>query len=111
MELDRVVELARSVRRELGKVIIGQDALLDEVVVALLAGGQETGHISLWLTEEFPERTEYENLLGLAYGFMVPIPRGWWWGSAPASTPRRSMTPRPGGWSRPRKAAMSVFRS
>ncbi|HRX86708.1 MAG TPA: MoxR family ATPase [Phycisphaerae bacterium] len=39
MELDRVVELARSVRRELGKVIIGQDALLDEVVVALLAGG------------------------------------------------------------------------
>ncbi|MCA9293117.1 MAG: hypothetical protein KDA20_04810 [Phycisphaerales bacterium] len=46
--------------------------------MALLAGGQETGHISLWLTEEFPERTEYENLLGLAYGFMVPIPRGWW---------------------------------
>ena len=44
--------------------------------MALLAGGQETGHISLWLTEEFPERTEYENLLGLAYGFMVPIPRG-----------------------------------
>lgn len=43
-----------------------------------LAGGQETGHVSMWLMERYPDHNEYEDLLGLAYTFMVPIPRGWW---------------------------------
>ena len=39
MALERMMELVRRLRTELGKVIVGQEALLDEVIVALLAGG------------------------------------------------------------------------
>ena len=39
MSLEQVVEKARAFHAELAKVVIGQDALLEHVVVALLAGG------------------------------------------------------------------------
>ncbi|MGD8453824.1 MAG: MoxR family ATPase [Phycisphaerae bacterium] len=39
MALENTIELARRLRAELNRVIIGQDTLLDEVLVALLAGG------------------------------------------------------------------------
>ena len=39
MALEKVMTLVQRIRAELGKAIIGQDKLLDEVIVALLAGG------------------------------------------------------------------------
>ena len=39
MELEAVGPVAESIRRELSKAIVGQDAVLDQTVVALLAGG------------------------------------------------------------------------
>jgi MoxR-like ATPase len=39
MELEAVLRTAEAIRRELGKVIVGLDAVLDQTVVALLAGG------------------------------------------------------------------------
>ena len=39
MEWDRLTQLVETIRAQLGKVVVGQDELLDEVVVALIAGG------------------------------------------------------------------------
>ncbi len=39
MELDAVTRTAEALRRELAKVIVGMDAVLDQIIVALLAGG------------------------------------------------------------------------
>jgi MoxR-like ATPase len=39
MELDRATQTAEAIRRELAKVIVGLDTALDQIVVALLAGG------------------------------------------------------------------------
>ena len=39
MELEAVTQTAEAIRRELAKVIVGMDAVLDQTVVALLAGG------------------------------------------------------------------------
>ncbi|MEN6576252.1 MAG: MoxR family ATPase [Phycisphaerales bacterium] len=39
MDLATANELARSIARELGKVLVGQDAVIEDAVVALLAGG------------------------------------------------------------------------
>lgn len=39
MELDAVTRTAEALRRELAKVIVGMDAVVDQVIVALLAGG------------------------------------------------------------------------
>ena len=39
MQLDEVARAAESIRTEIAKVIVGQDAVLDQTVVALLAGG------------------------------------------------------------------------
>src|SRR5215510_11697428 len=39
MELDQVAAMAGAIRREIAKAIVGQDAILDETTVALLAGG------------------------------------------------------------------------
>src|SRR5438552_2011645 len=39
MELEALSGAAGAIRGELTKVIVGQDAVLDEVLVALLAGG------------------------------------------------------------------------
>ena len=39
MELEALSGVARALRGELAKVIVGQDAVLDEALVALLAGG------------------------------------------------------------------------
>ena len=39
MELETVTRTAEAIRQELSKVIVGLDAVLDQTVVALLAGG------------------------------------------------------------------------
>ncbi len=39
MELEAVAHKAEAIRRELGKVIVGMDTVLEQTVVALLAGG------------------------------------------------------------------------
>jgi len=39
MQTEEVIRVAESVRAELSKVVIGQSAVIDQVVVALLAGG------------------------------------------------------------------------
>ncbi|MEN6334507.1 MAG: MoxR family ATPase [Phycisphaerales bacterium] len=39
MDLATANELARSIARELGKVLVGQDGVIEDAVVALLAGG------------------------------------------------------------------------
>ncbi len=39
MELEAATHAAENIRRELSKVIVGMDAVLDQVIVALLAGG------------------------------------------------------------------------
>ena len=39
MELEAVTRTAQAIRRELSKVIVGMDAVLDQVIVALMAGG------------------------------------------------------------------------
>ena len=39
MELEAATQTAEAIRRELAKVIVGMDAVLDQTVVALLAGG------------------------------------------------------------------------
>ena len=39
MELEAVTHAAENIRRELCKVIVGMDTVLDQTVVALLAGG------------------------------------------------------------------------
>ena len=52
MELEAVAEKAAAVRRELQKVIVGMDSVLDQTVVALLAGG----HILLKVRRARPRR-------------------------------------------------------
>ena len=44
----------------------------------LLAGGQETGHVSMWLLEYFPDRKAHEDFLTLRYIFLIPVPRSMW---------------------------------
>ena len=39
MDLKQVIEVITAIRNELAKVIIGQDAALDQTAVAILAGG------------------------------------------------------------------------
>ena len=39
MEIESVMQTAAAIRHELSKVIVGMDAVLDQTVVALLAGG------------------------------------------------------------------------
>jgi len=39
MQLDQVAQVAESIRTELSKVVVGQESVLDQTVVALLSGG------------------------------------------------------------------------
>jgi MoxR-like ATPase len=39
MDLEQVVAIAQALRQELGKAIVGQDAVIDEALTALLSGG------------------------------------------------------------------------
>jgi MoxR-like ATPase len=39
MDLEQVTAIAQAIRGEISKVIVGQDAIIDEALVALLAGG------------------------------------------------------------------------
>lgn len=45
--------------------------------VVELSGGQGSGQISMWLTEQYPERRPFDPLFTARYYFLFPVPRAW----------------------------------